>query len=138
MSSLVVTLFGAPQIELDGRPVHVDRQKALALLAYLAVSEDPHRRDLPAALLWPELDQQHARASLRRALSSLHIALQRRWLAITNSTVALPAQDGLWIDVLQFRSLQAAYQENKGAGDLSLLNQAAALSDLDSALDGAM
>jgi DNA-binding SARP family transcriptional activator len=127
MSSLVVTLFGAPQIALDGRSVHVDRQKALALLAYLAISEDPHRRDLLAALLWPELDQQHARASLRRTLSSLHIALRRRWLAIANSTVALPAQDGLWIDVLQFRSLQAGYQENKGAGDLSLLSQAAAL-----------
>jgi DNA-binding SARP family transcriptional activator len=127
MSSLVVTLLGAPQIELDGRPVHVDRQKALALLAYLAVSGEPHRRDLLAALLWPELDQDHSRASLRRVLSSLHIVLRRRWLAIVGSTVALPAQDGLWIDVLQFRSLLVAYQVNSEASDLPLLKQAAAL-----------
>ena len=57
MSDLRLILFGAPRIELDGRLVQVERQKEIALLAYLAVTQQPHRRDLLAALLWPESNQ---------------------------------------------------------------------------------
>lgn len=44
--------------------------KRLGLLAYLAVSPPRrfHRRDALLALFWPELDEHHARAALRRAL----------------------------------------------------------------------
>jgi DNA-binding SARP family transcriptional activator len=44
--------------------------KRLALLAYLCVSSPRrfHRRDSLLALFWPDLDQEHARAALRRAL----------------------------------------------------------------------
>ena len=46
-----------------------DTRKAVALLAYLAVTDRPHRRETLAALLWPESDQARARAALRRTLS---------------------------------------------------------------------
>ena len=54
--------------------------KHLALLVYLALearAESPahRRRDELSALLWPELDQMHARASLRRVVHQIRAAL---------------------------------------------------------------
>ena len=63
-------LLGSPRIELDGTRIDVDTRKAVALLAYLAVTGDSHRRDALAALLWPEHDQSHALGALRRTLSA--------------------------------------------------------------------
>ncbi len=68
MSQLSICLFGPPTLMLDGRPVMLDRWKAVALLAYLAVEDRPHRRDGLATLLWPELSQAKARNGLRRCL----------------------------------------------------------------------
>jgi DNA-binding SARP family transcriptional activator len=48
-----------------GRPLHLERRKAIVLLAFLAMAEQRHNRDRLAALLWPDLDQQRARAALR-------------------------------------------------------------------------
>ena len=45
MSQLTLYLLGPPRLELDGAPVHISRRKAIALLAYLAVSGQPHSRD---------------------------------------------------------------------------------------------
>jgi hypothetical protein len=45
MSELAIYLSGIPCIERDGRAVALERHKALALLAYLAVTGVPHRRD---------------------------------------------------------------------------------------------
>jgi serine/threonine-protein kinase len=51
--------------------------KRAALLAYLAVASPRgfHRRDTIAGLFWPEGDQEHARASLRKAVHHLRRAL---------------------------------------------------------------
>ena len=38
MSKLTLTLFGPPAITLDNQFLHVGRRKAVALLAYLAVT----------------------------------------------------------------------------------------------------
>ncbi len=65
----MVQLFGAPQVTRDGVQVTFDTRKAVALLAYLAVTGRPQRRESLAALLWPESDQTRARAALRRTLS---------------------------------------------------------------------
>lgn len=53
------------------------QSKSLALLVYLAMSEPAtfHRRDRLVGLLWPELDQEHARGQLRKALTALRGAL---------------------------------------------------------------
>ena len=62
-------------IELRGAAAGVADQllaqsKTVALLAFLVLSPDGRfqRRDRLVALLWPELDQTHARAALRKAL----------------------------------------------------------------------
>lgn len=51
--------------------------KLTALLAFLALSPEqrPQRRDRIAALLWPELDQAHARTALRKAVHALRSTL---------------------------------------------------------------
>lgn len=61
---------------VDMRPV-LAQPKRLALLAYLALAEASafRRRDKIVALFWPELDDDHARGSLRQALSFLRRAL---------------------------------------------------------------
>src|SRR5207244_4716834 len=51
--------------------------KRLALLTYLALagSSGFRRRDTVVALFWPELDEEHARGSLRQALRFLRRSL---------------------------------------------------------------
>ena len=68
-------LFGAPRLEREGQPILLRRTKALALLAYLAASRQPHERETLLGLLWPEFDPASARNNLRRELSLLRAAL---------------------------------------------------------------
>ena len=103
MSSLALYLLGLPRVERDGAPVRLRRRKAVALLAYLAVSGQRHGRDALATLLWPEFDQQRARAGLRVVLSSLRESLGEDALEVDRESVALGANAGLWLDVSEFR-----------------------------------
>jgi DNA-binding SARP family transcriptional activator len=63
----------------DGRELRsvLQQPKRLGLLAYLVVAFPRrfHRRDSLLALFWPELDQEHARAALRRSLYFLRAEL---------------------------------------------------------------
>ena len=65
MPSYALHLLGSPRLEVDGTPAHIGRRKALALLAYLAVTGQAHTRDALATLLWPEFAAADARAELR-------------------------------------------------------------------------
>ena len=66
------TLGGLDLHDSDGRELRVifAASKRAALLTYLAIAKPRgfHRRDTLLALLWPELDQEHARGALRQAL----------------------------------------------------------------------
>ncbi|MFZ1466724.1 MAG: AAA family ATPase, partial [Anaerolineae bacterium] len=133
MTQLTIRLLGAPGIARDGAPVAVDTRKATALLAYLAVSGRSHAREALAGLLWPEYDDEHARAALRRTLSTLRTALGEEHLAIDRETVALIPSANLWVDVTEFRArLAACGKHGHPAADtcpacLPLLVEAAAL-----------
>lgn len=107
MSQLSLYLLGPPRIERDGTPLLFDTRKAVALLAYLAVTQRPHSRDALAALLWPEYSQTNARASLRRTLSTLNKALVGEWLEVSRESISLPTNPDLWVDVTAFRGLVA-------------------------------
>ncbi|GHO49071.1 AAA family ATPase [Ktedonospora formicarum] len=104
MSRLALYVFGPPHIERDGRPVTTDTRKAIALLAYLAVTRQRHSRDALAALLWPDYDQTHARATLRRTLSTLNKALAGEWLQIDRETISLNQHRDFWLDVDEFKA----------------------------------
>ena len=103
MPQLTLHLLGTPGIARDGAPVAVDTRKATALLAYLAVTGRSHAREALAALLWPEYDDEHARAALRRTLSTLRAALDAPHLVIDRDTVSLNPGAGFWVDVTEFR-----------------------------------
>ena len=105
MPELEIFLLGSPRIERDGAPARVDTRKAIALAAYLAVADGSHRRDTLALLLWPEADETHARAALRRTLSSLNRALEGHGLSIDRETVGLSQRHPLSVDAIRFRSL---------------------------------
>ncbi len=116
MPNLRFTFFGAPQLERDGSPVEVDTRKAIALLAYLAVTGQPQRRDTLAALLWPEYSQSRARAGLRRTLSALNKALAGEGLVIEREEVSLDRSAGAEIDVQRFRSLLEQVRAHQHSG----------------------
>jgi DNA-binding SARP family transcriptional activator len=101
-----ISLLGAPHIEHDGVPVEVDTRKAIALVAYLAVTKRGHTRDALAGLLWPEYNQTRSRAALRRTLSSLGKARAEGWLRADRESVDL-AHDEVWVDVDRFEGLLA-------------------------------
>jgi predicted ATPase/DNA-binding SARP family transcriptional activator len=103
MSRLALYLLGPPRLELDGEPIHIGRRKAVALLAYLAVTGGSHSRDTLATLLWPEYDQSRARAALRRTLSVLNRTLGQEWIAADRETVGLNPDADPWLDVHEFR-----------------------------------
>ncbi len=65
MTRLTLHLFGPPRLELDGHPITTDRRKALALLAYLAVTRQSHSRETLAVLLWPDRRQAQTIAAHR-------------------------------------------------------------------------
>jgi len=107
MPRLSLRFLGPPLIELDGQPVQLGRHKAVALLACLALTRQPHARDALATLLWPELDQSGARGQLRRTLSLLNRTLGRAWLAVDRETAAWAGDAGCWIDVDALRECLA-------------------------------
>jgi DNA-binding SARP family transcriptional activator/Tfp pilus assembly protein PilF len=118
MSRLALYLLGPPRIECDGETVDLDTRKASALMAYLAVTRQRHSRDTLAALLWPEYDQAHARATLRRTLSTLNKALAGPWLEIDREHVSLNFDAGTWVDVHEFkRHLAACRSHNHPAAE---------------------
>lgn len=80
MPDLRINLLGAPQLILDQTAVAPGHNKAIALLAYLAVTRRPHRREALATLLWPEFDGSSARRELRRMLWALNKTLGKGWL----------------------------------------------------------
>ncbi|HEU5369935.1 MAG TPA: AAA family ATPase [Ktedonobacterales bacterium] len=108
MSRLALLLLGPPRIEHDGRPVVVDTRKAIALMAYLVMTRQEQSRDRLAGLLWPDYDQTHARAALRRTLSTLNKALAGDWLDPERETVRLNLTADLWLDVDEFHRHLAA------------------------------
>jgi len=103
---ITLSLLGTPRLERDGEPIAIDRHKALALLAYLTVTNKPHRRDSLAALFWSDYDQVRARAAVRRALASLNKAIPGAWWDTDRETIGLNYKDdpNFTLDVNQFHA----------------------------------
>lgn len=86
--------------------------KRVALLAYLALAQPCgfHRRDSLVALLWPELDTEHARHALRKAVYYLRQSLGEDALGRRGEEqLGIPA-GVLWCDAVAFEERLAAGQ----------------------------
>ena len=133
MTVLKLFLLGPPRVEFDGVPVDLQRRKAAALLAYLAITAQPHSRDALATLFWPDLDQQRGRAYLRRDLAVLNNSLPGNWFIADREMIELRSDPAFWLDVAHFRRLLAACRshdhppETVCADCLPLLAEAAEL-----------
>ncbi|MBI1881000.1 MAG: AAA family ATPase, partial [Chloroflexi bacterium] len=115
MSGLRLLLLGPPRVEREGASLELERRKALALLAYLAVTGEAQPREALATLLWPDHDESQAHAYLRRALWTLKQALGAEQVAMGREHIGLasnpdPLSDSVqlfWLDVAHFRRLLA-------------------------------
>lgn len=93
-----------------------ESNKVRALLAYLAVeSEQPHRRESLAGLLWPDMPDRGALSNLRYALSDLRHVLGDRQadpplLLATRDSIAVNPQSDLWLDTARLLEAVAAQQ----------------------------
>jgi DNA-binding SARP family transcriptional activator/pimeloyl-ACP methyl ester carboxylesterase len=74
-------LLGYPRLEIDGREVDFRLQKGLALIAFVAEARAPIARDAVSALLWPDLDEDAARARLRRTLHRIRQAFGAEFIS---------------------------------------------------------
>ncbi|HJR51328.1 MAG TPA: AAA family ATPase, partial [Gemmatimonadales bacterium] len=118
-SGLAIHVLGPLEAMVDGQPLVADTRKALAILGLLAVDGRPFARDELVAMFWPDSDDEAARGSLRRTLSTLRSALGDRWIEIDRTRVVL-ARQGVWLDL---REVDAALS----AGDRQSLESAASL-----------
>lgn len=89
MPTLNLSFLGPPRIELDGLAVEIPTRKAVALLAYLAVTGQPQSRERLAALFWPESDTEHARGALRAALAALRRNLGDDWITTEGDVLSV-------------------------------------------------
>lgn len=105
--SISLYLLGAPRIERDRQPVHLDTRKALALIAYLVMQGNYQSRDTLSTLLWEENDHVGGRGALRRTLSVLNSALGGVGLLIERDAIAFDPS-AIWCDLTSFNdALQA-------------------------------
>ena len=88
--------------DAEGRELRavLQQPKRLGLLAYLAVATPRrfHRRDTLLGLFWPDLDQEHARAALRRALYFLRTELGADAITGRGDEEVIVPEAALWCD----------------------------------------
>jgi predicted ATPase/DNA-binding SARP family transcriptional activator len=113
---LSLYFLGAARLLRNGLPIRPDTRKAIALLAYLVVTGQPHSRDALAVLFYPENDESHARAALRRTLSALNKALGQGYIRLTGDLISIEPSESVWVDSIEFvRLIKQAQSCQHGA-----------------------
>jgi DNA-binding SARP family transcriptional activator/tetratricopeptide (TPR) repeat protein len=118
---LQLTLLGKAEVRRDGaRVTGFNTNKDRALLFYLSVTGRPHVRAALAGLLWGDVAESAARASLRKALSSLRRVVGTH-LSIAGQEVAFNRHSPYWLDVELFvaqTASEADIEQLQGAIEL--------------------
>lgn len=104
-------LFGTPRLEQNGETVPLPHRKAVALLAYLAMTGQAHSRDALATLLWPEHGQKAARTNLRQNFAQLRDRLGQAAFVADREQIARNPDAPLGLDVAEFQAEIAAAQQ---------------------------
>src|SRR6185369_3528971 len=92
MPDVKLFLFGAPRFEIQGQVVEGTRRKALAIAAYLALTDRAQTRDMLATLFWPDQDEEHSRTSLRSSLHNLTSLSPVEWLDADRLMVGIKSE----------------------------------------------
>jgi len=103
---------GAPTATPAIQPVKLETRTTEALLLYLSCQERAVSRELLAELIWPERNQEQARANLRLALHRLRRQLEP-FLLVTRQSVGLKPNAAIDVDA-------ATFQNHLAAGQLAL------------------
>lgn len=98
---LTMRLLGPPELSLGGRPLTLRRRKAIALLAYLALTEQPAARETVSLLFAGESSESLALQSLRVQLAELREQLAEH-LILSRQTLAFNREAPHRIDVREF------------------------------------
>jgi DNA-binding SARP family transcriptional activator len=112
MSLLQCYFFGPAQFRRDDRPVELSNNKAVALLAYLAVTGKSQGREYLTALLWPNSPAEAARKNLRNTLWQIRKALGDEVVQSPNDRLGLG--DEVWTDVHAFETAARALIDAPG------------------------
>ncbi len=117
MARFKLSLLGSFQVALQEKSItNFESDRVRALLAYVAVESDqPHRRDKLAGLLWPDWDQRSALTNLRNALANLRKVIGDREIAepvlrVDRETIQFNAASDGWVDVHAFKTFTAPEQ----------------------------
>jgi DNA-binding SARP family transcriptional activator/predicted negative regulator of RcsB-dependent stress response len=103
MSDIKLSFLGPATFSRRGQPVDLQSAKAVALLAYLAVTRTAHTREHVFDLLWPDSLPEAARKNLRNTLWALRKALGDDLLQTEADRLALaPA---VWVDLHTFEAM---------------------------------
>ena len=114
MSELRFFLLGPPQIEHGEQPITLRSAKAVALLAYLALTNSPQTRERLATLLWPESLTRAAHKNLSNTLWTLRKTFDEDLIHIDNNCLTLA--NTVWTDVDHFENMaEALLQQNAPA-----------------------
>src|SRR5947209_6347658 len=98
-------LLGGIQLRGPQEPDRLLAQsKTVALLAYLALAPEGRfqRRDRLVALLWPEFDQPHARAALRKTIFAIRAVLGAQVIRARGDEEIALDWSALWCDATEF------------------------------------
>jgi predicted ATPase/DNA-binding SARP family transcriptional activator len=104
--TLRLSLQGRPLMERDGDPVALGTHEAVALLAYLGVTDRRQRCETLSNLLWPYADRKVAAAALCRTLADIRDAVGGEVLVSDDETLALDP-GAVTVDVRRIRELLA-------------------------------
>lgn len=95
--------LGRPHFEQNQQALPDVADKAVVLLAFLALSGSPQPRERLLGLLWAESAEEAARKNLRNTLWRIRRSLGSELLVSQDERLALAA--GVWVDVQEFERL---------------------------------
>lgn len=113
MTYLSLSLFGPFRVTIGDAPVTAfESDKVRALLAYLAIEIQAHRRPGLAGLLWPDMPEHSARHNLNQVLFNLRRTIgdhsaQPPYLLISRDTLQFNPVSDHTVDVVRFNTLLA-------------------------------
>ena len=106
---LTLRLLGAVTLAgREGAEALLAQPKRAALLIYLAAARPNgfHRRDRLVSMFWPEHDQDHARAALRKALYAIRQTVGDD-IIVARGDEEVAVGEALWCDTTEFRAFAA-------------------------------
>ena len=119
MCPLQLTLLGSPVISIDGVPFNSRVDKAVALVALLALQGPTLHRDTLIAHLWTGSETNKSRTAFRTIIWRLKSTPLSPWLEIERESVTLNTDSSIWIDTKEFREKLEKTREHSHSPDIA-------------------